>query len=401
MTKPTVLIAGAGIGGLAAGLALIQRGFAVKIFEQAPKLEEVGAGLQLAADGTKILIALGLREQMEEVVCEASGKEVRLWNTGERRKLFDLGEDSRARFGAPYWFVHRADLHFALKAAVDAADSEAVITDARCTGFEEVEGRVRLDLQNRDSVWGDVLVGADGVHSCLRDQMFASPKAEFTGMLAWRGLARTENLPKHMRDPIGTNWVGPGGHVITYPLRRGELMNFVGIIERDDWTVESWSTKGTKEECARDFEGWHPEIHDIIQAVDQPFKWALVGRDPLQTWSKGRATVLGDAAHPTLPFLAHGAIMALEDAFALARCLDEAPEDPITALRRYEATRVTRATDIVNGAAANATRFHNEVLSDPRGAVDYLDNEWAPEKVRQRYDWLFEYDMTTAPLAAQ
>jgi salicylate hydroxylase len=397
--KPSVLIAGAGIGGLTAALALLRRGFEVQVFEQAPELGELGAGLQLAADGTRILQALGLGPKMETVICEAACKEVRLWNTGETRKLFDLGEDSRRRFGAPYWFAHRGDLHRILYEAVATLAPNSVHTGKRCVSYSETGGAVELHFESGGSVRGDVLIGADGVHSRLRDQMFASPRAEFTGIVAWRGMARMEELPLSLRRPVGTNWVGPGGHIVTYPVRRGELMNFSGFVERSDWTIESWSTKGTCEECAKDYEGWNDSVHDIIRVLGHPFKWALIGREPLQTWSLGRATLLGDAAHPTLPFLGHGSIMALEDAFVLARCLDETPDEPQFALKRYEATRVQRTTAIVEGSAENAKRFHNRVLADRERARAYLDEHWQPENVRQRYDWLFEYDATKVPLA--
>jgi salicylate hydroxylase len=227
----------------------------------------------------------------------------------------------------------------------------------------------------------------------MRQQMFADTPTTFTGIIAWRGLVPMHRLPPELQRPVGTNWLGPGGHVITYPLRRGEILNFVGFGERADWKLESWTERGTHEECAGDFRDWHPLVHEIIRNVDQPFKWALVGRDPLPRWSEGRATLLGDACHPTLPFLAQGAIMAIEDGLVLARCLDAIGDVP-AALKRYEALRIERTTKIVLGSSANSKRFHNPVLAEPAAAVHYVENEWAPEKVRLRYDWLFEYDAT-------
>ena len=321
VSMPKVVISGAGIGGLTSALALMKLGFEVQVFEQAPELGEVGAGLQIAPNGSRILMALGLADQLETVVCEADYKEVRLWNTGERRRLFDLGEDCRKRFGAPYWFVHRADLHCMLVEAINALAPDAILTGRTGVSCRETAKGVELHFQDGSSASGDVLIGADGVHSRLRGTMFDSPRAEFTGMMSWRGIARMADLPDDLRGHVGTNWVGPGGHVVTYPLRCGEIMNFAGIVERSDWTVESWSTRGTKEECARDFANWHPSIHHMIGVLDRTFKWALLGREPLKSWSRGRVALLGDAAHPTLPFLAHGAIMALEDAAVLARCL--------------------------------------------------------------------------------
>jgi salicylate hydroxylase len=396
-SRPHVLIAGAGIGGLTAALALLQRGYDVDVFEQAPQLLEFGAGVQIAANGSRVLTALGLGERLRDLVCMAAGKEVRIWNTGQTFKLFDLGEDSIRRFGAPYWFVHRGDLHAVLRDAVLALKADAIHTGARCVGFEQDGQRVRLQIEGGRVAHGDCVVGADGVHSRLRRQMFEEGATEFMGIIAWRGLAPRASLSPELQRLVGTNWVGPGGHVITYPLRGGEIMNFVGFGERADWTVESWNTPGTKEECAADFVGWHPLIHEIIQKVDQPYKWALVGRSPLETWTQGRATLMGDACHPTLPFLAQGAIMAIEDGFVLARCLD-ASADVEEAFKRFEAARVERTTKIVLGSTAAGKRFHNPVLADPQAAVGYMEREWAPENTRTRYDWLFEYDATTTPV---
>jgi salicylate hydroxylase len=389
-----IMIAGAGIGGLTAALSLLQRGFDVDVYEQAEELREVGAGIQLAANGTRVLIELGLEERLRPLVCEAAAKQVRVWNSGLTRKLFDLGADSVERFGAPYWMVHRGDLHRVLCDAVRALKPDAIHVNARCIGYEASPSRISLRLANGATVSGDVLVGADGVHSVLRAQMFQSPKAQFTGLMAWRGLAPMDKLCDELRSPVGTNWVGPGGHIITYPIRANRLLNFVGLVENAEWTSESWTEAGTKEECAADFAGWHPLIHEVIQQFDVPFRWALVGREPLPEWTRGRVTLLGDACHPTLPFLAQGAIMAIEDGLILARCLEKHTDAPELALTTYEDLRKERTTAIVRGSFANLARFHNAALADPVTAAAYIDREWKPEEVRRRYDWLFEYDAT-------
>ena len=398
-SRPHVIIAGAGIGGLTAALALLQRGFDVDVYEQAHELREVGAGIQVAANGTRVLIDLKLEDRLRPLVCEAAAKEVRIWNTGQMRKLFDLGEDSIKRFGAPYWMVHRGDLHRVLLEAVQELKADAVHVNARCVGFRQEDGAVELRLESGEMVPGDVLVGADGVHSQLRAQMFNSPKAQFTGLMAWRGLAPMDKLCDELRRPVGTNWIGPGGHVITYPLRANTLLNFVGLVENAEWTSESWTESGTKEECAADFVGWHPLVNEVIQHLDVPFRWALVGREPLDQWTQGRVTLLGDACHPTLPFLAQGAIMAIEDGLILARCLEQHAANPEHALTTYENLRKDRTTAIVRGSFANLARFHNAALADPVKAVEHLDREWKPEEIRRRYDWPFEYDATQVKVA--
>lgn len=392
-----VLIAGGGIAGLTTALACLQRGMDVAVFEQAAVLGDVGAGVQLGPDGTRLLLALGLGAEMDAVVCEAAWKEVRLWDSGRAWKLFDLGADCLERFGAPYWFVHRGDLHRVLRDAVERLSPGCVRTGRTCVGYEQADRGATLILSNGERETGDVLVAADGVHSGLRRQMIGEPAPHFTGIVAWRGLVSAERLPAELARPVGTNWIGPGGHVITYPVRGGQLLNIAAFCERSDWTVESWSVPGTRDEFAADFAGWHALIHAIIAGVDVPFKWALVGRDPIRDWVDGRTVLIGDAAHPTLPFLAHGAIMALEDAIALARCLD-AYDDPEAALGAFEHMRVDRTTAIVKGSAENAKRFHNPSLADPAEAVAYVERQWQPDQVRRRYDWLFRYDATTAEL---
>jgi salicylate hydroxylase len=393
-----ILIAGAGIGGLTAALALLRRGFDVDLFEQADELRELGAGIQLGPNGSRILLSLGLGPAMREVVAEPTMKEVRLWSTGESWKLFDLGRDSLERFGAPYWMVHRGDFHRVLWRAVEQAKPGAIHLACRAIGCVDLGDRVALELEGGRRADGDLVVGADGVHSRLRTHMFGAGEPEFTGLMAWRGIVPLDGMPSELRRPVGTNWHGPGGHVVTYPLRRGRLLNFVGVVERNDWRSDSWTEQGTKEECGADFAGWNPLIHVIINNLDAAYKWALIGRPPMSTWSRGRATLLGDACHPTLPFLAQGAIMAMEDGVVLARCLEAFSGDMPRALRRYEALRHERTSRVVLGSAANTKRYHNPVLADPAMARGYMVREYPPDKGRTLFDWLFEYDAMTVPI---
>ena len=391
MAKPHVLIAGAGIGGITAALALLQRGFPVDVYEQTEELRELGAGVQIAPNGSRVLCELGLEAEMAAIASIPAGKEVRLFTTGQAWKLQDLGAESKSRYGVPYWMVHRGDFHRVLADALRARAPASLHVGARATGFEQDSHGVTLLLSDGRRISGDLLIGADGVHSQIRRNLFGEGRATFTGFMAWRGVVPMERLPERLRRPFGTNWIGPHGHVVTYPLRRGELLNFVTAIERDDWQVESWSERGTVEECQRDFSRWHPDVQTIIGCIDIPYKWALLGREPLRRWSEGRVSLLGDACHPTLPFLAQGANMALEDGLILTRCLEAEANIP-AALQRYDHARVERTARIVQGALDNVARFHNPVLADPEGAVAFLDREFAPDRVGARYDWIWDYD---------
>jgi salicylate hydroxylase len=393
--KPSLLIAGAGLGGLTAALALQRRGYRVRVLEQASELREIGAGIQLSANANRVLYRLGLGDAVEAVVAQTAGKRIRLWSTGQTWPLFDLGAQSVQRYGYPYHTIYRADLHRVLAEAVLAGDPQAVVLNARLESVEQDADGVTAHMADGTTHRADLLIGADGVHSRVRSSLYGADKAVFSGTVAWRGVIPAQKLPAHLREPYATNWVGPGAHVIHYPLRRGELINFVGILERDDWQVESWTERGSVDECLNDFKGWHEDVQTLIKALDEPFKWALMLRDPLTQWTQGRISLLGDACHPTLPMLASGAAMAIEDGYMLARALDEV-SDPLEALQRYEAARIERTSRVVRGSAENAKRFHNPALAHAEGAADYVAREWSEARVQERYEWLFTYNVDEA-----
>jgi salicylate hydroxylase len=338
-----------------------------------------------------VLQSLGLEKALLPVVCQAKGKEIRMWNTGQRWKLFDLGDDCLSRFGAPYWMVHRGDLHKILLAAFNARSDKPVRLNARVVSAHSTDSGASFELQDATRYQAFGLIAADGVHSVLREKLLGEDKAQFTGLLAWRGLVPIHTISSHLQAQVGTNWVGPGAHVITYPVRGGELMNVVGIIEKDGWRGESWTEQGTHEELLQDFGHWHADVGELMRKIEQPFKWALLGRSPQRGWAQGSICLVGDSAHPTLPFLAQGANMAIEDAAVMARCL-ALQNTAAEAFTHFESLRWQRTADIVNRSSDNAKRFHNPQLSDAAKAVDYVSSEWEPEKVRRRYDWLFEYD---------
>jgi len=397
-SRTHVIVVGAGLGGLTAAAALLQRGFRVTVLEQAPVLGEVGAGVQLSANATRVLSLLGVGDAVLESGAQPLRKEIRLWNTGQSWPLFDLGNTSIEKYGHPYVMFHRADLHRALSDCVRRLDPQAIRLDARCERVEADGDRPRVVLANGEEIVGDVIVGADGVHSRVRRLMVGQDSSALSGLHAWRGVIPTEKLPEHLREPLSVNWVGPGRHVIRYPLRRGDLTNFVGIVEGSEWDVESWSCKGSLEDCLADFQGWDEDVQTMIRAIDVHYKWALMVREPIPNWTLGHVTLLGDAAHPTLPFLAQGAAMALEDGYVLARALEKQPGDIPAALAAYQSARLDRTARIVRGSNENAIRFHNPRLADAEGAVAYIEEQWEPTQVHQRYDWLFSYRVDEAPV---
>jgi salicylate hydroxylase len=397
LKKPHVLIVGAGIGGLAAALALLRRGFDVDVYEQAPELKEVGAGVAISANGTAVLFALGLEAPLRAGGVSANQRDARLWNTGQTWSLYRGGPPSEQRYGYPTFTLHRVDLHGMLIEAVRRLKPGAIHLNHRCTGFEQADGRVVVAFEDGSRATGDVLVGADGIHSKIRQDLYGAAQPRFTGQIAWRGVAPTSGLPASMQKEAQVTWIGPTAHISCYPVRNGELYNFVGQVDRSDWQVESWIQEGSVEECLADFEGWHPDARRMIENNRKLYKWALFLRDPLPRWSEGRVTLLGDSCHSMLPYLGQGANSALEDGLVLARCMEASGTEPEEALRRYEAARCERTTRIVEASALMALTYHNKALAQPDTAEKYIAEQYHPDKVRARYDWIYSYDASKVP----
>jgi salicylate hydroxylase len=258
--------------------------------------------------------------------------------------------------------------------------------------------RAEVSFEDGTAARAAYVIGADGIHSKARQDLFGKDKPEFTGYVAWRGLAPMERLPSHIAQMLGTNWLGPHGHVLHYPVRRGEIMNFITFVQRDDWQVESWVAQGTRDELANDFRGWHEDVHAIIRNLDTPYKWAMMARGPMERWSKGRVTLMGDACHPTLPFLGQGGVMAVEDGYVVAACLAKYFGDPERAFARYEDIRRERTAAVVRKSNENVRSAFSPALADPSRVGVEVAREWQQERVRERMEWLYAYDATAVEI---
>ena len=393
MTRHRILIAGAGIGGLTAGACLLRAGHDVTIFEQASELSEVGAGLQISANATHVLHHLGLRAPLAQVGVRPGAYVFRLHDTGEEIHRFALSDEHERLHGAPYYQLHRADVHTLLATKVIELRRDAIRLNCRVTGFEENENSVKLRLADGTSVKGDLLVGADGLKSVICQQIVGNVSATYTGDAAWRITVPVECLPQNFIDQVMMVWMGPGRHVVTYYLRAGALLNFVGLVETDEMSEESWTAKFPWDRFKADFQGWHADIQTIIDAADRDgcYRWSLHYRPAIMNWSTRRATLLGDSVHPTLPYLAQGACMAIEDGAVLTRALDHADSIP-DALQLYQRNRIDRTVRIVNQSTANRELFHLRTVDAIRASFAKRDEG------ADRNAWLYSYNPLTVKL---
>jgi salicylate hydroxylase len=391
--RHNIVIAGAGIGGLTAAASLLQAGHDVTIFEQAPELSEVGAGLQLSANATHVLHHLGLGGTLAEVGVRPGAYVFRLHDSGEEIQRFALSDQHEKLHGAPYYQVHRADIHTLLAAKVRDLKRDTIRLNSRVVRFEESDNGVKLCLADGTKVGGDLLVGADGLKSVVSQQIVGNVPATYTGDAAWRIVVPVERLPKDFMEPVMMVWMGPGRHVVAYYLRAGALLNCVGLVETNEVSEESWTAKFPWERFKADFVGWHPEVQAIIDAADKEgcYRWSLYSRPVMRNWSTRRATLLGDAVHPTLPYLAQGACMAIEDGAVLTRALDQI-ESIADALQLYQRSRIDRTIRIVNQSAANRKLFHLRTADEIRASFAGR-NEGA-----DRNAWLYSYNPLTVKL---
>jgi salicylate hydroxylase len=383
------VVAGAGIGGLAAALALARSGWRVEVIEAAVEVREVGAGLQMSPNAMRVLADLGVAERVEAEGFEPQAAELRHWQTGALHGRVALAGAARARWGAPYIHVHRADLQAALlEAARDAGVAVTVAT--RVTGYAEGGARVETSDGGRDA---DLLVGADGIRSAVRAGMLGDAPPRFTGQVAWRATVPVDRLPDGLVPPVAAVFCGPGRHAITYRLRGGALVNLVAVEERDGWAEEDWRQPGDPAELVRAFTGWAPVVAGVVAAVQECHLWGLFDRDPLPRWTDGRVALMGDAAHPMLPFMAQGAAQAIEDAVALARHLSAAAtSDGVPGrIAAYAAERRPRTAAIQAASRANARLYHLHGTAPLKLAV----LRTLPGLMRARLDPVYGHDAVT------
>jgi salicylate hydroxylase len=351
-----IAIVGGGIGGLAAAAFLHRAGLTATVYEQAGRLGDVGAGVVVAPNAARLLRALGVLDKFgERAVPLETGWEFRRWQDGTVLSAEDLATKCERLYGERTYTAHRADLLDAVRRAVPAA---SVRLGRRCVALERHDRGGALTFEDGERVEADVVIGADGIHSLVRAALTAPVPPAYSGLCAFRALVPAGQAPLFARRPAQTLWVGPGHHLVHYPVSAGELVNLVAFAPAGDYTTESWTATAPIEELLAEFAGWDERLVALIRAAGTPGRWALLDRAPLTRWTFGTVTLLGDAAHPMFPFFAQGAAQAIEDGAVLARCLAADPADPAAALRRYESLRIPRTTRLQEVSHARAHVNH-------------------------------------------
>ncbi len=354
------LIIGGGIGGLTAALALQRAGYRVSVFEQVAELGEIGAGVTITPNACHVLNYLLGEEQVDQLCDLPASGAIKHFETGKVLIDTERGDVPKKQYGAHYCQVHRADLHDALAVAVRENDPQSLHVGCRFVGLEETQSEITATFENGQTASGDILIGCDGVRSEVRQVLWGPDETEFTGYIAWRGLVPTDRLDPAFLTPDSAAFAGRGHTFTRYKVRQGTLYNFVAFARRDEWAAEGWSERADIAELLEEFKEFAPEVQAILRAVppEQCFKWGLFDRPPLDRWTRGRASLLGDAGHPMTPFLAQGAAMAIEDGLILARTVS-ASDDWHEALTRYEEARRERGSFVMLESHVNAKRIYN------------------------------------------
>ena len=391
-SSTSVAVIGGGIGGLAAALSLLRLGFDVHVYEQTRSLRDVGAGIQISPNASRILRRLGLADASTVHGVTPLALHQRRWDDGRTLRCTPLGAAVESACGSPYYQAHRADL---LAALAGRLPTGRLHVGHRLTALTAHADRVVAHFDNGRSIEVDVLIAADGIHSTVRRIVFGGESAQFTGCVAYRGLVGADRLAS-LELPLESQlWMGPGKHFVHYFVRGAALLNFVAILERESWTRESWTERAPLSEVRTAFEGWHPQVRSILGAVEEVFIWGLFAHAPIPRWSAGRVTLLGDACHAMLPFLAQGAAQAIEDGAAVAGCLMKFGRRDIPgALRAYESLRLPRTSRVQAASQDNRTRFHLPDGPRQRGRDAQIRNA-ATDWFLQAMEWVYGHDAGT------
>ncbi len=387
---PRVAIIGGGIGGLAAALALERRGVEAIVCEQAPALSEFGAGLNLTPNAIKALRALGIGDEIEAIGSGSEYMLMRSWKSGRVISRARRGE-FRKLYGAPNLTAHRADLLGVLRGALKSTD---IRLGKRAVAIESSDRGAVARFGDGSEIEADMVVGADGIHSVVRNSLFGAEAPRFTGCICWRGMAPADAVPRDINVADGALWMGPHGHVVHYPVRRGELVNIVAHLDSTAWTEESWTHECDLGEVTSAYRGWNSALTRLFPYSERWYKWALYDRDPLPRWSKGRATLLGDSAHAMLPYLGQGAAMAIEDGCVLAAMIARHGDDLDEALAGYERIRAPRTEAAVMGSRARAKENHlaSRFAQFKRDVKFAWRQRFGSDNTAFQAAWLYDYD---------
>lgn len=386
MPSSPIIVAGAGIGGLSAALALAKAGREVTVLERAGALEEAGAGVQLAANATRCLDALGLLDAVKQVAVCPTAFRAMDGRKGTAIAESPMASSAEARFGGPFLVIHRADLQRVLLDAVHRQPGIELRLGQTIERFEEEEDGLLVHTSAR-AHRATALIGADGIRSAVRRQLCSKAQPVFQHRAAWRATVPVEALTPDLASPITRLWLGPGAHLVSYPVQAGRAVNLVALTP-DERQVHGWGEDSAPEDLMRHYAGWSVPAQALLSAPRRWLRWALFDLDPLPAWGEGRVTLLGDAAHAMLPFLAQGAAQAIEDALVLAAELNGAPDIP-AALRRYEALRRPRTAQVQKAARGMARIYH---LSGPaRMARDLVMRTRSGDAILERYRWIYDW----------
>jgi salicylate hydroxylase len=391
MSTKSIAVIGGGIGGASAALNLLRAGFDVHIYEQARAMREVGAGIQISPNASRIVQHLGLGEKLAKFGVRPLAFHQRRWEDGRTLLRTPLGDAVLEAFGFPYYQVHRGDLLTMLTAALPA---ERLHLGHKLAAFEERGDRVSMRFDNGARADADLMIGADGIHSTVRGALFGAEQPRYSGGIAYRGLIPAERV-RHLDIEVTTQiWMGPHGHVVVYFVAGKRYLNFVANADRDASMLESWVQQGNPDELRSTYAAWDPKLRAILDAVSETFIWGVFEHAPLARWSVGRVALLGDACHAMQPHMAQGAAQAMEDGATLAHCL-QTIDDLHQALARYQQLRLPRTAHVQSLAANNKIRFHlpdgpEQVARDTKMAAGGTD--WSFKAIA----WLYGYDPAAA-----